>query len=199
VHALHALMLKCRTDSSRIYTYGQLAESQIVTGKPSATVIAMETLQVTPPRVGEFREPTQQEAEAVMKEWREAWRVFVVWLFMTAVFTMFYVIYLEGLYLALAVGVVFTVITSAMYFSPWFKTSDRLFVLMAFMVGTFMTDFICAFFSIVFGYETSLSPERECPQVQRADSVRVWSIDLCPWNFDLVLLPQIQWSRICGD
>ena len=123
-----------------------------MTGKPTANAVALELLNQPPPRsTTDPDRMTFAEAEQLVKEWRENKWAWIAWLLLTGVFTAFYVLYLRGLYLALAVGVVLTVITSAMYFSPWFKTSDRIFTLLAFMVGTFIADFICGFLSVVFG------------------------------------------------
>lgn len=145
-------MKLCCLDGSRFYTFGQVAPEAVVTGKPTHNAVAMELLQTAPRTNPEAQVPlTLEEAQRVLKEFRENKLAFVAWLLLTAVFAAFYGIYLERLYLALGAGVVFTVITAAMYFSPWFNSSDGLFTLMTFMVATFVVDFLCAFLSVLFG------------------------------------------------
>lgn len=134
---------------STTFTYGQVAHTAIVDGKPSTHPVAMESLQILRP--SNPSDTSADDSEAILKRWKEAKLPFLGWLGLTLVFMAFYVIYLNKWLLILGLGVVFVFITCLMYFSPWFKSADGIFTIMTFMVATFMTDFICSFLSIVFG------------------------------------------------
>lgn len=115
-----------------------------------ADYASMASLQV--PRNSDESPPlTRHEAEALVKQWKGDTLVFLGWLVANILFTIMYAIFLEGLQLALGGGVIMTYIAIGMYLSPWFKTPNGVFTVFVFIVGTFISDFILAFLSLVFG------------------------------------------------
>lgn len=113
----------------------------------------METLTV-PPNVPQVP-TTLSEAQEKVDLWKNDKLVFIGWAASTVLFTMMYALFLDGLYLAIGGGVIFTYIATAMYLSPWFKSADGVFTVFAFVVATFVSDFILAFLSVVFGLDDS--------------------------------------------
>eukprot|EP00210_Caulerpa_lentillifera_P003217 g3073.t1 len=136
-------------------TFGQVPGPTVVTGKPlPSDYVAMGSLQV--PRNSDSEQSlTIPEAEALVKQWKGDKLVFIAWFCANVLFTVMYVIFLRGIALALAFGVIMNYIAVLMYLSPWFKSTNGVFAIFVFIVGTFISDFILAFLSLVFGLNDS--------------------------------------------
>eukprot|EP00210_Caulerpa_lentillifera_P007727 g7373.t1 len=133
------------------YTFGQLPVQSMAAGRPlGEDRVAMETLQIQQSPTPESSNP-QEAAKRSIENWKNDKLSFISWTGLSVIFTALYIIVLDGLYLALGAGVIFTYFAAVFYFSPCYASKNGSFIIFFCIVSSFVADLILAFLCLVFG------------------------------------------------